>query len=285
MTDLPNFWTGIFQYPFLFYAFLTGILVSVACGVVGTYVVTRRITYIAGSISHCVLGGMGLAQYLKVVHHLDFLEPLHGAVVAALLAALTIGWVSLHAKQREDTVIGALWAIGMAVGILFIAKTPGYNQNLMSYLFGNILLVSPRELWLIASLDVFVVALGLLFYNQFLAICFDEEFSSLRGIPVQCFYLLLLCLTALTVVLLITVVGVVMVIALLTLPVAIAGHFSKRLWHMMVLSALLSVGFTTGGLAISYGSNLPAGATIILLSGTVYLGVALGKNLLKRRRA
>lgn len=281
---LPNFWTGIFQYSFLFYALLTGVLVSVACGVVGTYVVTRRITYIAGSISHCVLGGMGLAQYLKVVHHLDFLEPLHGAVVAALLAALTIGWVSLHAKQREDTVIGALWAIGMAVGILFIAKTPGYNQNLMSYLFGNILLVSPRELWLIASLDVFVVAVGLLFYNQFLAICFDEEFSSLRGIPVQFFYLLLLCLTALTVVLLITVVGVVMVIALLTLPVAIAGHFSKRLWHMMVLSALLSISFTTGGLAISYGSNLPAGATIILLSGTIYLGVAVGKNLLKRRR-
>ncbi len=281
---VPDFWSSDFRYSFLCYALLTGLLASVACGVIGTYVVTRRITYIAGSISHCVLGGLGLAQYLKVVHHLVFLEPLHGAVVAALLAALTIGWVSLYAKQREDTVIGALWAIGMAVGILFIAKTPGYNQNLMSYLFGNILLVSPRELWLIASLDVFVVAVGLLFYNQFLAICFDEEFSSLRGIPVQFFYLLLLCLTALTVVLLITVVGVVMVIALLTLPVAIAGHFSRRLWHMMVLSALLSVGFTTGGLAISYGSNLPAGATIILLSGIVYLGVAVGKNLLKRRR-
>jgi zinc transport system permease protein len=226
---------------------------------------------------------MGIAYYLKVVHHWTLLEPIHGAVIAALLAAVIIGLVSLWAKQREDTVIGALWAIGMGTGILFIAKTQGYNENLMSYLFGNILMVSPQDLWLIGGLDAFVIIIGLLFYNQFLAVCFDEEFARLRGVNVEFFYLLLLCLTALTVVLLVTVVGIVLVIALLTLPVAVAGHFSKRLWHMMTLSTILSILFTTGGLALSYNTNLPAGATIIVLAGTIYLAVVTGAYLFRQR--
>ena len=265
------------------HALLAGLLAAVACGIVGTYVVVRRITYIAGGIAHCVLGGIGAALYLQRVCGWTFIRPLHGAVVAALLAAMIIGLVSLRAKQREDTVIGALWAVGMAAGVLFIARTPGYSQDLMSYLFGNILMVTAGDLWLIAILDVLVVAVALLFYNQFQAICFDEEFARVRGIPVEFYYLLLLALIALTVVLLVSVVGIVMVIALLTLPVAVAGYFARRLWQMMVLAIGFSILFTTAGLAVSYKPDLPAGATVIILAGAVYLLVTIASRLLRRR--
>jgi zinc transport system permease protein len=153
----------------------------------------------------------------------------------------------------------------------------------MSYLFGNILMVSQQDLWLIAALDALVVTLGLVFYNQFLAVCFDEEFARVRGMRVEFFYLLLLGLTALTVVLLVTVVGIVLVIALLTLPVAVAGHFARRLWQMMALAAVFSMLFTTAGLAISYQPDLPAGATVIVLAGAVYLVVVIGARLLRPR--
>jgi len=270
-----SFFTDIGAYAFLQYALISGVLASVACGVVGTYVVTRRITYLAGGIAHSVLGGMGLARYLQVVHGWQWFHPLLGAVLAALAAALVVGVVSLKARQREDTVIGAIWAVGMAVGILFISRTPGYDQDLMSYLFGNILMVSPHELWLIAALDALVVVVGLAFYNQFVAVCFDEEFARLRGVNVDFFYLLLLCLTALTVVLLVSVVGIILVIALLTLPVAIAGNFVHTMWQTMLLAVLVSVGLTTTGLAVSYGPDLPAGATIIVLAGAAYLAVTI----------
>ncbi len=274
LTDLP-------RYPFLQHALLAGVLASVACGIIGSYVVTRKISYIAGSISHTVLGGLGAARYFQVVHGWDWFEPLYGAVLASLIAALAIGLVSMKARQREDTVIGALWAVGMAAGILFISQTPGYNEDLMSYLFGSILMVSAQDLWLIAGLDLLVVIAAALFYNQFLAICFDEEFARLRGIRVEGFYLLLLCMTALTVVLLVTIVGIIMVIAIITLPAAVAGEFTKRLWHMMLLSALLTVAFTTTGLALSYGPNLPAGATIIVIAGAAYLLSVVGVRLFR----
>jgi len=281
---VTDFLEAVARYSFMQYALAAGLLASVACGIVGTYVVVRRITYIAGGISHCVLGGIGAALYLQKAHGWTWLHPMYGAVFAALLAAAIIGLVSLRARQREDTVIGALWAVGMALGVLFIAKTPGYSQDLMSYLFGSILMVSPSDLWLIAALDLVVVLLGLAFYNQFLAVCFDEEFSRVRGLRVEFYYLLLLGLTALTVVLLVTVVGVVLVIALLTLPVAVAGVFARRLWQMMILATLLSAVFTTAGLALSYGTNLPSGATIVILAGAVYLAVAVGSRLLRPRR-
>jgi zinc transport system permease protein len=271
------------HYAFVQYALLAGVLAGVACGIVGTYVVVRRITYLAGGISHCVLGGIGAALYFQRVHGWHWLTPLLGAIIAALAAAMIIGLVSLRAKQREDTVIGALWAVGMAVGVLFIARTPGYSQDLMSYLFGNILMVSPGDLWLMAALDALVVVLGLVFYNQFLAVCFDEEFARVRGMRVEFYYLLLLGLTALTVVLLVTVVGIILVIALLTLPVAVAGHFARRLWQMMALATVFSILFTTAGLAISYKPDLPAGATIIVLAGAVYLVVVVLSRLFRPR--
>ena len=280
-----QFFVDLQAYAFLQNALVAGLLAGVACGVVGSYVVTRRISYIAGGIAHCVLGGIGAARYFQKVHGWENFEPIYGAVVAALLAAGLIGFVSIRAAEREDTVISALWALGMAAGLLFITRTPGYNEDLMSYLFGNILLVSPRDLILLAVLDCVVVGLAILFYNRFLAVCFDEEFSRLRSVPVEFFYLLLLVLIALTVVLLISVVGIVLVIALLTLPAAVAGRFTRSLAGMMVLAAVLSVLFTTGGLAASYGANLPAGAVTIMIAGVVYLAVNLGGRVFNLRKA
>ncbi len=279
-----EFVEALSRHAFLRNALLAGVLASVACGVVGSYVVARRITYIAGGIAHFVLGGMAVARYLEVVLGWRGLSPLHGALVAALIAAVIIGTVTVRARGREDTVVSALWAVGMAVGILFISRTPGYNEDLMSYLFGNILMVSRGDLWLIALLDVVVLGAGLGFHKQLLAVCFDEEFARLRGVPVEAFYLLLICLTALTVVLMITVVGLVMVIALLTLPVAVAGYFSRTLWQVMVVSVGLSCVFTVLGLALSYGTDLPAGATIIVLAGAAYLAVAVGSAAIRRAR-
>lgn len=283
---MSDFVTALLQHTFLQYALATGILAGIACGVVGTYVVTRRITYIAGGIAHSVLAGLGAAQYCRTVFDWTWLSPLYGAIVAAVLAALAIGLVSLWStKQREDTVISAIWAIGMAIGILFIFKTPGYHEDLTSYLFGNILMVSSQDLWLIAILDAVIVVITVLFYNQLLAVCFDEEFARLRGVPVQFFYLLLLCMIALTVVLLVTVVGIVMVIALLTLPVAVVGHFTKRLWQMMVFSAILTALLTSLGLYVSYEPDLPAGATTIVLAGVLYLAVVCSSRFIGLKRA
>jgi zinc transport system permease protein len=264
--------------PFVRYALLAGILSSVALGVVGTYVVTRRISYLAGAISHSVLGGIGTALYLQVVWHWTWCSPMYGAVAAALTSALLIGFVSIYAREREDTLIGALWAVGMAVGLLFLSKTPGYNDA-MSYLFGNILMIRHEDFSLILGLDVLVVVLGVVFYNKFLAVCFDQEFAELRAVHVRVYYLLLLCLTALTVVLLIRVVGLVMVIAMLTLPAAMAGHFSRQLWQMMILAVVFCMVFTTIGLAVSYRYNLPSGPVVIVLSAAAYLAVALGRRL------
>lgn len=279
---MSEFFQALMTQPFLQVALAGGILASFACGIVGSYVVARRITYIAGGIAHCVLGGMGAAYWLQRAQGWEACRPIYGAVVSALLAAVIIGWVSLRAKQWEDTIIGALWAIGMAVGVLFIAATPGYNQDLISYLFGNILMVSSADLWLIGILDLVVIVIGLGMYKQFLAVCFDEEFARTRGLRVEVYYISLLCLTAMTVVLLAMVVGIVMVIALLTLPVAVAGVFARRLWHVMFLSTLLSMIFVTLGFAVSYTPELPPGATIIVLAGAVYLVVIVGRALIRK---
>jgi len=268
------------QIPFLRYAFLAGLIASIAFGVVGSYVVARRITYIAGAISHCVLGGIGASLYAQS-KGIGWLDPILGALIAALLAAIVIGLVSIHAREREDTVIGALWAIGMAVGLLFIASTPGYVDP-MSYLFGNILLVTQRDLWFIVGLDVVVVGVSWILYNNFLAVCFDEEYARIRGLNTSAYYLTLLCLTALTIVLLVRVVGIVMVVALLTLPAATAGRFARDLWQMMVLASLLCMVFVSGGLAASYSFNLPAGPVIIIFAGAVYLCVAVAGRLRSR---
>jgi zinc transport system permease protein len=262
---------------FLRYALAAGVLASVALGIVGTYVVTRRITYIAGAIAHCVLGGIGAGVYLQRAQGLAWCDPMLGAVAASLLAAVTIGLVSLYAHEREDTVIGAIWAIGMAVGVAFLYKTPG-PVDLMSYLFGNIEFVTRRDLWLVAGLDAVVVALAVLWHNKLLAVSFDEEFTRLRGVRANLYYLLLLCLAALTVVLVVRVVGIVMVIAMLTLPAATAGQFARRLWQMMALAVVICMVVIVAGLGVSYAHDLPAGPTIIFAAAGVYLAVAVGSR-------
>lgn len=263
---------------FLRYALIAGLLASVAFGIIGSYVVVKRITYIAGAIAHCVLGGIGAALFFSQHYGLSWLTPMTGAVLAALAAALVIGLVSIHAQEREDSVISALWVSGMAAGIMFMAKTPGYIDP-MSYLFGNILMISRQDLWTIVALDSCVVTLGILSYSKMLAVCFDEEFARLRGVHTKFYYLLLLCLTALTIVLMIRIVGIVLVIALFSLPAAVAGHFSSRLWQMMAISTLLSMFYVTTGLAVSYGPNLPSGATIVMIAGLSYLLVMAAKML------
>lgn len=274
---MTSFLEALLSHTFLQNALLGGILASVACGVMGTYVVVKRIGFLAGGIAHSVLGGMGVAYFFGA-------NPVGGALAAAVVAALLIGWVSLRRRQNEDTIIAALWAIGMAVGVMFISRTPGYNVDLMSYLFGNILMVPREDLYLMAALDIIMLSVVLLFYRQFLAVSFDEEFARLRGVNVDFFYMLLLVMVALTVVILIQVVGLILVIALLTLPAAIAAQYVRSLASIMSLATVLGVAFTSGGLALSYPPDLPSGATIILLAGTVYLLSLVAKELFTKYR-
>ncbi|WP_168566113.1 metal ABC transporter permease [Crateriforma spongiae] len=271
------FWEHLFQHAFLQYALIGSLLASVACGIVGSFVVVRRTTYVAGAIAHCVLGGMGAARYLQRVHDVSWASPLLGATVAAVLAALIVAAITVWGRQREDTVLSAIWAIGMAMGISFITATPGYYEDLMSYLFGNILMIGAADLWSMAILDAVILSLMLLFYNKFLVISFQPELARLRGIRVGMYQTLLLVLISLTVVLLTQVVGLVMVIALLTLPAATALQFVGRLWYAMVFASVLSLLVTVGGIAVSYGPELPAGATVVELAGGAYLLAIVGK--------
>jgi zinc transport system permease protein len=265
---LLQFIDAFTSYDFLAYALIGGFLSALSCGVVGSYVVARRLTYLAGAIAHCVLAGLGGARFLQVKFALVWLEPIYGAVAAALLAAWLIGWMSL--KQREDSIIGALWACGMAGGVLFLAATPGYETDLMNYLFGNILLLSARDLWIMAGLDGLVLLLGLGFYPQLLAVCYDEEFARLRGLNTKFYYLLLLAITALTVVVLSTMVGLILVMAFLCLPAALAGLFVRRLINIIWLATAVCMGFVFCGLFVSYQIDASSGAVTVLIAGGVY---------------
>ncbi len=275
------FWQHLFTYTFLQHALLAGLLASISCGIVGSFIVVRRTTYVAGAIAHCVLGGMGIAIYLQRVHNVEWITPLMGATIAAIVAALIISFVTLSGRHREDTVLSAVWAIGMAVGISFISVTPGYQEDLMSYLFGNILMVNGSDLIYMLILDLLIVTITILFYNKFLTISFQQELALLRGINVGFYHTVLLVMIALTVVLLTQVVGLIMVIALLTLPAATASHLAGRLWKVMAIATILCLSITTAGLAISYAPELPAGATIIELAGSIYILVLGGKCLIK----
>ncbi len=267
--------------PFFRYAVLTGIFAAIPFGMIGTYVVVRRISYIAGAISHCILGGIGAGLYMQNALGITWFGPLQGAVVVALLASVILAMVSLYARQREDSVIGALWAAGMAIGLLFIARTPGYTDP-MSYLFGNILLITRADLFFVIGLDVLVIGVIGFFYNTFLALCFDEEYAQLRGIRTHWLYLLLLCLVALTIVLLVRVVGIVMVIALLTLPAAIAGNFARNILQMMLLATLFCTIFILTGLGASYSLDLPSGPVIIMVAAATYLITIIGMKFFGR---
>ena len=267
------------EWGFLRFALLIGILISPALGVIGTLVVTRRISSLAGASAHAALGGFGLALFLQRACGLAFITATAGALAGSLAAALTVGIVSICAKEREDTVIGAVCAIGMSVGLLFLDHTPGY-VDWQSYLFGNILLLSRQDLYLTLALDVAVIVPTVLFFPQLLAMLFDGTYASLRGVKNNLIYLVMLAMTAVTIVLLINLVGIMLVIALLTLPAAAAGCCTSRLKNMMIVAGVFNAFFVIAGLVISSLLSLPSGPTIVVISGIVYV-VLLG---LKRLR-
>jgi zinc transport system permease protein len=269
------------SYPFFQRALAAGLLAAVACGIVGTLVVVRRIASISGGLSHSAFGGVGLGYLLGF-------EPMLGALGFGVLSALGIGVAELKLRQGMDTLIAMVWAVGMALGILFVSLAPGQAPDLLGYLFGNILLVSPGYVALVAVLDLVIVGVGLLFFRRLRAVAFDEEFAWVIGVPVGALFLLLLTLVALTVVVLIRVVGVILVIALLTIPAAVARHWTDRLSRMMVFAVLtgavsIAAGlFLTFGLSSEFGVDLPTGPSIILLAAAVY-AVSAGARALRGR--
>lgn len=265
---MAEFWSEWLAGGFLNRAVAAVLLASVACAVVGPYVVARRVGHLAGGIAHIALGGIGVAMAIGA-------PPLLGAGIASIAGALVIALLTLRGLQGEDTVVNALWATSMAGGILLISMTPGYNVDLLSYLFGKVLLVTPRDLIILLALDVLLVGLVLSGGRLLTAVCFDEEFARTRGLPTGALYLALLVIVALTVVALVRVAGLVLVIALLTLPAATAALFSRSLTTTMLLSAGLGMAASLGGLAVSFAADVPSGVTIVLLAGLMY-GAGLG---------
>ena len=258
------------HFEFMRNALIAGILVSIICGVLGTLVVVNRIVFISGGIAHAAYGGIGLGLYLGI-------SPPLGAVLFSVVISIVMGIASLKSKDRADTIIGVMWAVGMALGIIFVELTPGYNVDLMSYLFGSILSVPMADIWYMLSLVVAVLGTVFFFYKEFVALSYDEEFSFVVGLPVKALYFGLLVLISLSVIVIIRVVGLILVIALLTIPPYIAGRYTFSLSKMMVLSSLLGILFTLVGLYLSYYFNLASGATIIMVAGIAFF-VSLAFN-------
>jgi zinc transport system permease protein len=267
----------ILHFEFMRNALLAAILSSVACGIIGSYVVVRKIGSISGGIAHTAFGGIGLGYYLGV-------NPLLGVIPFSLLAAIGIGLLTRKAKVAEDTAIGAFWATGMAVGVILIGLTPGYAPNLFSYLFGNILTVPASDLRLILLLDLLIGGLCWLFSKELLAVSFDEEYARVSGLKTLALDLLMLSLIALTVVIMVRVVGIVMVIALLTIPAAVARIFSRTLPGMMALAVALSVVFNFAGLWLSWVFDVASGATVILVAALVFMFAGLWSAIAVRKR-
>ncbi|MCL0082374.1 metal ABC transporter permease [Dehalococcoidia bacterium] len=252
------------QYEFMQNALIAGLLAAVTCGIIGSYVIVKRMVFISGSVSHASFGGIGLGYFLGIT-------PIVGALFFTIASALGMGLVTRRARIPEDTAIGILWAMGMAMGIIFIGLTPGYPPDLMSYLFGDILIVPPSDIIMMLILAIIIILVVVLLYKEFLALSFDEEFATVVGLPVERLYFLLLILIAFTVVVLIRVVGIILVIALLTIPAATARRFTHDLKKMMLLSILFGGFFTSTGLWLSFELDLASGATIILVSGVTFL--------------
>lgn len=246
----------LFSYDFFFKAFVAAVFASISCGIIGSYIVSRRIVFVSGGITHASFGGIGLAFLLGF-------NPLLGAILFAVLSALGIQFFTKVARVREDSSIAIWWSLGMALGIIFVFITPGYTPNLMSYLFGNILTVTINELLWMFLLNIVILVFFSLFFRKILYIAFDEEFARAAGLPVNLFNYLTITLIALTVVLNIRVVGIILILSLLTIPQATANLFTKDFQKMLVLSSLFAFTGTISGLFFSYYLNIPSGATII----------------------
>lgn len=267
---MNGFFEAVYTNHLLMYALLAGLVASVVGGIIGSYVVVKRIAFISGSISHSVLAGIGFFLWLERTQDIAFASPLQGALIAGVISAILIGWIHLKYRQREDAVIAAVWSVGMAIGILFISQTPGYNVELTNFLVGNLLWVSPQDLIFLSILDIAVIMACYLLHHRLLAICFDEDQARLQGLAVNRLYLLLLSLIAVTVVLLMQVVGIILVMTMLTLPATIANLYTNSLSRMMGISILLSMAFCFIGMFLSFHLDWPAGATIALVAGVTY---------------
>ncbi|MEW6749961.1 MAG: iron chelate uptake ABC transporter family permease subunit [Candidatus Latescibacterota bacterium] len=263
------------RFDFVRHALLAAVLLSLACGIVGTFVVTKRIVFISGGISHAAFGGIGLGYWAGI-------NPRVTVIPFSLLAALGIGLVGRSTRISDDTAIGILWTMGMALGILFIQMTPGYAPDLMTYLFGNILTVPGQDLLVMLALDLAIVGTVAAFHREFVALSFDEEFSEVVGVPARALGLVLLCLVALSVVVLVRAVGIILVIALLTLPAAIGRQFTHHLYRLMAVATFTGLVLTVAGLWLSYWVDLGSGATIVLLLGAAF---CLSSWITHRRRA
>lgn len=265
----------IFGYQFFQNALVAGILASTTCGVIGSFVVVKKMVSVSGGISHAAFGGIGIGYFLGI-------DPLICAVAFTLGIAGIIGGLRQWASQNIDTLIGAIWAAGMATGILFVYLTPGFAPDLFGYLFGNILLVPRKDIAIMLLLVAVILVVVAFFFHDLLAVTFDEEYARVMNLPVGWLVLLLLMLIALTVVMLIQVVGIILVIALLTLPAAISREFSSTLSRMMLLAIVLGACFTTSGILLSYILDVPSGATIILVSTAGY-GLVTGRRAFRYR--
>ncbi len=265
------------QYGFIQNAIIAGLLASIACGIVGVYVVVKRIIFISGGIAHASFGGIGLGYLLGF-------SPVIGALIFSLASALGIGYINKQTRLTEDTAIGILWAMGMSLGIVFIGLAPGYAPDLFSYLFGNILTVPVSDLILMAGMDAAILIIVIALWKEFRAVTFDEEYSTVLGLKTGLLYLLLLAMIALTVVILLRIVGMILIIALLSIPAALARQFTYDLKRTMFLAVGFGIVFTFGGLWISYELDLASGATIVLFGGVTLFAVAGVKRLIQRRR-
>lgn len=259
---------SIFQYQFIQNAILASIFASIICGIIGVVVVEKKLVMMSGGIAHTSYGGVGLGYLLGF-------EPIIGAFLISICAALGIGYIKRRGGTQSDVIIGLFWSLGMALGILFIAFMPGYPPDLSSYLFGSILSVTRNDLYLIAILTMFAMAVIVILFDYWKAYLFDEEFATIMGIHTAFLEYLLFILIAMSVVVLIRVVGIMLVLALFTAPTAIAGLLSKSLKMRMALSIMIGCFFCLTGLWISYVINIPSGAVIIILSSVSYLLVYL----------
>jgi zinc transport system permease protein len=259
------------SFQFFQNALIVAVLASIAAGVIGTYIVVKRMSLISGSIAHTAFGGLGISYFLNA-------NPLIGGVIFSLISAVSIALFRKNARNRIDTLLSFLWATGMAIGLVFIFLTPGYATDLFTYLFGNILLVSRFDLYMILLLDIFILAIVYLMYNSFLAVTFDEEYSETRNMPVTLVNMILFALIALTIIATIRVVGIVLMIAILTIPAATAQMFHKTVKKIMITSSLITLFASISGLFISYYLNFATGPIIVLIISAVYLcGIFLSK--------
>lgn len=262
----------LLTYGFFQHAVLAALLMSISCGIIGTYIVSRRMVFISGGITHTSFGGIGIAYYLGF-------PPLAGAAVFAILAALTTENLTRRKVLRNDSIIAILWSLGMAIGIIFIYLSPGYAPNLMSYLFGSIITVSTTDLWFMLALALAVSGVFILLYRSILYVSFDEQFARTRGVPVMFINYLLIVLVALTIVLSIRTAGIILVLAVLTIPQNISNLFTKRFSLIMIWSIVLGFAASLLGLILSYYLEIPSGATIIFTLVVLYLVARLIKVL------